>query len=641
MIITQLDHVSRLYGADVILEDICLQLQDDARLGLIGPNGSGKTTLARIIAGDLEPSEGQVIRSGGPSIGYLRQTCQIDPEMTVWGVVHKADRRVRELAESLHEMETRIAEGAATQAEMDRYGLLHDQFGQLGGYDYEARCETVLERLGFPPETHNQSVAVLSGGQRSRLDLASILIRQPQILVLDEPTNHLDLDATEWLEGFLASYSGAVVVISHDRVFLDRVVTEILEVIGTGATLYPGNYTRYTELKAEREASLMKAYRLQQDEIRRTEDFVRRNMAGVKTKMAQSRQRSLERMERITPPPAAMKPVSLRFDAKRRGGNDVLYVRDMMKAYGENTLFRDVEFTLRRGERLGIVGPNGSGKSTLLRVIVGEEPADSGTTMFGTGIDVGYFDQRLAGLDARATVMDEVWSVNPQMEPVQVRSFLGSFLFSEDEQFRVIGTLSGGEQNRVALAKLVLARMNLLILDEPTNHLDITSRLVLEEALARFDGTLIVVSHDRALLRRLTNRILWIEDGEASLHDMGFAAFEEVRAQKRAEALAAAAGRRAVSDEKAERMAGYERKKAEERERRRTERRLQETEEAIAKAEARLAELDDALGSADGGTDWTALEQMTQEREEVQSRLNGLYEEWAELEHAMAAFGEQ
>ena len=633
MIILQLDHVSRLFGSDIIIEDVCLQVQDNARVGLIGPNGSGKTTLARILAGDLPPSTGSVIRTGSPSTGYLKQTPELDTSLTVWDTVYLADTQLHETSRAIQKLEALIAEGNATDTDMRRYGTLRDQFHQIGGYDYEARCRTTLDRLGFPETMYTQPVRLLSGGQQSRLELAAILLRHPDILILDEPTNHLDIDATEWLESFLASYPGALVVISHDRVFLDKVVNEIVEVERHAATLYPGNYTRYMEQKADREAAQRKAYRLQQDEIRRTEEFVRRNIANVKkTKMAQSRQRTLDRMERITAP-QTQRPVNLKFSARRRGGNNVLQIRDLTKSYGENTLFSDVSLTVRRGERLGIVGPNGSGKSTFIRLIVDEEESDTGEVMFGTGIEAGYFDQKLSGLDTSCTVIDEVWSVNPRLDLSEIRSFLGNFLFSEDEQFRIVGTLSGGEQNRVALAKLVLSHMNLLILDEPTNHLDIPSRLVLENALSQFDGTLVLVSHDRALLRNLTNRILWIEDGEAYLYEMGFGSFEEKRAEKKQLAEQNAKNRKTVSDDKAERIAEYERKKTEERERRRLERRLEETETAIADTEEQIRGFDTRLEEESGSSDWTHLQELTESRESARKHLDKLYELWTELEH--------
>jgi ATP-binding cassette subfamily F protein 3 len=374
--------------------------------------------------------------------------------------------------------------------------------------------------MGFSADDYTQPVELLSGGQQSRLTLAALLVRRPDVLILDEPTNHLDIEATEWLEGFLSSYNGAVIVVSHDRVFLDRVVTEIVEIERLGLVQYVGNYTAYTVQKAERREQAAKAYEMQREMIERTEDFIRRNIAGQKTKQAQGRRKQLDKLERLTPP-SLQRSVSLSFVSSHRGGNEVVEVRSLSKAYNSLRLFGDLSFLVRRGERVGIIGPNGSGKSTLLRMLIGEEEPDSGVVRFGAGIEAGYFDQRREGLDQTNRVIDEVWSVKPALTTEQIRSYLGSFMFSEEEQFRIIGTLSGGEQSRVALAKLVLGQVNFLMLDEPTNHLDIPARLALENALERYEGTLLVVSHDRAFLRRLTTRIVRIEDGAAHVFDMG------------------------------------------------------------------------------------------------------------------------
>jgi ATP-binding cassette, subfamily F, member 3 len=628
MVLLQLDHISRSFGAVDVLTDATLQVQDNSRIGLIGPNGSGKTTLARIMAGDIPPSTGSVSRTHSLSLGYLRQVPQLDGEKSVHVTMLEADMELVEMGREIADLEARIATGEASTDELERYGHLRDQFDHRGGYDYESRCETILGRLGFPQEMYTQSVGSLSGGQQSRLDLALLLLRRPDILLLDEPTNHLDIRATEWLEGFLSTYPGAVVVISHDRVFLDRVVTSIVEVEGGVLEGYPGNYTAYIALKTQRDAERLRAYEEQQEFIKKTEDFIRRNIANVKkTRAAQTRRRNLEKLVRLTPP-RHRKPVNLRFNASNRGGNDVVEVRSLSKSYDGLRLFDNLSFMLRRGERVGIVGPNGSGKSTLLRLIVGEEEPDTGTVRYGVGVESGYFDQRMRDLDRTKTVIDEVWSVEPGLLTEQIRTYLGNFLFSEDEQFRDIAILSGGEQNRVALAKLVLSRKNLLILDEPTNHLDIPARLVLEGALDKFDGTLLVVSHDRAFLRRVTSRIMVIENGKAILHEYGYTGLEERAGADNGTSTATSD----VPDEKAARIARYGERKEQDRIRRQRERRIAETEGTIATAEKRIEDIDAELSDPAKASEWSHLEDLSRERTETLGELDRLYEKWNELE---------
>jgi len=660
MVLLQLDKISHSYGANEILHRITWQIKDDTRTGLIGPNGCGKTTLARIIAGEIAPSSGTITHSGAVSIGYLRQESAAPPGHTVWSYIAGADARLADLRSRLATLEETIARdyqspadsspGNVPQDLIAAYGAVHDEYQHMGGYEYDARCASVLSRMGFRAEDYDQPVELLSGGQQSRLTLAALLVRQPDVLVLDEPTNHLDIEATEWLEGFLSSYKGAVIVISHDRVFLDRVVTEIVEIERMRLVHYRGNYSAYAAQKEERRQQERKAYELQREMIERTEEFIRRNIAGQKTKQAQGRRKQLEKLERLTPPPF-QRSVSLSFVASHRGGNEVIEVRSLSKAYNGLPLFEELSFLVRRGERVGVVGPNGSGKSTLLRMLVGEEEPDGGIIRFGVGVEAGYYDQRREGLDRESRVIDEVWSVKPSLTTEQIRTYLGSFLFTEEEQFRVIGTLSGGEQSRVALAKLVLAQVNLLILDEPTNHLDIPARLALENALDRYDGTLLVVSHDRAFLRRLTTRVIRIQDGAAQVFDMGYRALEAAQAEAREKQAQETVARASATDQaapkqvvpetspadKAARLAAYERKRELERRRRQRERRFADIEAEIMDVENRLMEIDDELGNPAHAADWEMLRTLTAERSLTKEKLDSLYEQWAEMEHHSSA----
>lgn len=652
MVLVQLDHVSMSFGANDVLVDVSWQIKDGARVGLIGPNGCGKTTLARIITGEYAASGGAVSRVKGIRTGYLEQEASVPSDHTARSYVLEADRILVELHEQMTGLERKIADETASDGEFARYGAMRDEYAHRGGYRYESRCEMVLHRLGFGERDYDRPVEVLSGGQSSRLALAALLVREPDLLVLDEPTNHLDIEATEWLEGFLASYPGAVVMISHDRVFLDRVVAEIVEIEDHRLRTYTGNYTAYTRQKAERRAQQDKAYELQRQLIERTEEFIRRNIAGQKTKQAQARRKQLEKTERLAPP-SRKRSVRLSFVASHRGANEVVEVRHLSKSFGSLSLFDDLSFLVRRGDRVGVTGPNGSGKTTLLRMLVGDIEPEVGSIRFGVGIEAGYFDQRREGLEETNAVIDEVWSVKPSLTVEEIRAYLGSFLFSEDEQFRIVGTLSGGEQSRVALAKLVLGEVNLLIVDEPTNHLDIPSRVALEDALERFDGTLIVVSHDRAFLRRLTTRVVRLEGGRAHVFDMGYRAYEVRMAQERARQAeltvpaedepssvsraVAAEGAGTSARDKTARVAAYERKKAQERKRRRRERRFAEIEGRIMSLENHLVELDEQLGAPENAADWERLRDLAQERKTTKHKLDALYEEWATMERSSSA----
>jgi len=645
MILFQFDHVHKSYGADDILVDITWQIPDDARIGLIGPNGAGKTTLAKLLTGAEVPSAGSVHRHGSVSVGYLKQEPALPIDSTVREYALASDQKLVDLRNRLRALEHRLGSGEASESETHRYGTLQDEYRHLGGYEYEAHVATVLSKLGFREQEYDRPLHVLSGGQQSRLELAALLIRRPDLLVLDEPTNHLDIQGIEWLETFLSAYSGAVLVISHDRVFLDRVVNRIVEIEDTSIEEYIGNYSAYVEEREQRRTRQRKLYEEQRELIERTEDFIRRNIAGQKTKQAQARRKMLEKTERLIPP-TKQRHVRLNFPVSRRGGNQVLEVRGLAKSYGSQSLFDDLSFLVRRGERIGVVGPNGSGKSTLLRIIIDEEIADAGTIRIGTGIEVGYFDQRREGLNEANSVIDEVWAMKPSMTIGEVRSYLGTFNFSEDEHFRTIGTLSGGEQSRVALAKLILDQTNFLILDEPTNHLDIPSRLALEAALERYEGTLFMVSHDRAFLRKLTNATIVIENGRAQHYEFGYRAYEDHVARKADEerdddinvAPALTTAQTSEPDsEKAARVREHQRRKEDQRRRERRERRWAEIESSIMDIEDAVARLNDEMARPDIAADWQKLGELTGEREKKQRELEVLYEEWAELEHHSSA----
>jgi len=445
---------------------------------------------------------------------------------------------------------------------MDRYALLQEKHEAHGGYGYEHRLDSILGGLGFTQADFQLPVRALSGGQKGRAALACLLLEEPDLLLLDEPINHLDLAGTEWLEGFLASeYHGSVVVVSHDRYFLDKVVTKVVELQNHQLEEYRGNYTKYLFLKERKLLVQQRQYIRQQEEIAHDEDFIQRYRAGQRNKEARGREKKLKRMELIEKPQLQTKRLKLDFSTDLRGGDDVLQLRSVSKRYGDKLLFENLSLDVYRGDRLGIIGPNGIGKTTLLRIILGQEQPTSGTVKVGQNLRVGYYDQEHAELNLDNMVLDELWELLPDKTQEEVRSYLGRFLFSGDEVFKLVGDLSGGEQSRVALSKLLLEKGNFLILDEPTNHLDIGSKEVLEEALMEYPATMIIVSHDRYFLDKIVNKILFMEEDKSWVWNGNYTGYGEWKQEKKAEEEAKAVEeRKKIAEEKKRRTAEEKRR---------------------------------------------------------------------------------
>ena len=626
MTLVRLEKVSKSYGAHTVVDDLSWQVEEGDRIGLIGPNGCGKTTLFRLMMDALSPDVGRVIRKRGVRIGYLPQEPVLDGTRTVLRETLSAFQSLIAMQAELARIESEMASDRHDEALLHQYGALLEQYEAQGGYGIEMEAKSVLSGLGLDEENQTKPVAVLSGGEKTRVALAKLLCGRPDLLLLDEPTNHLDIGATEWLEEFLIKYPGSVVVVSHDRYFLDRVVFKIAELEDLGLAHYKGTYSEYAPEKARREAQQRKLYEEQQAEIARTEDFIQRNIAGQKTKQAQSRRKRLAKVERLAPP-MGERNVRLHFAPERRGGNEVLVCEGLTKRYGDRTLFEDLTWTVRRGERIGIVGPNGTGKTTLLRMLLDHEPPDAGAIRFGSHIHVGYYDQERLDLNVRHSVLEEVWAMDPRRPEGEMRSFLGAFLFSGDDVFKRIGSLSGGEQSRVSLCKLILSKANLLILDEPTNHLDIPSRMALEAALMQYEGTILTVSHDRYLLNRIANRILFIGMGKSRFYEGGYTYFE----QKRREEKALEGSASSEEAEKEGRRRSFQKKRTAERSRARAERRLSEIERAIHEAEGTIARIETKLSEEEAAADWNRLDGLLRERKEITVKLEALLEEWEQL----------
>ncbi len=565
MPLVKLDHVSKSYGPNLVLDDICWQVSADDRVGFIGDNGTGKTTLFKIMSGEIVRYKGTVDRAKRAVIGHLHQEPEFDSEMKLRDAVRMAAfSHMHDLETGMERLTRKMSDPDAEEdqeAILDQYARLQERHEAYGGYSYEHRIDSVLGGLGFTQDDFQLPVRFLSGGQKGRAALAHLLLKKPDLLLLDEPTNHLDLAGTEWLEGFLlGEYHGAVVVVSHDRYFLDKVVTKVIELQNHNIEEYNGNYTKYIFLKERKLLVQQRQYERQQEEIAHDIDFIRRYKAGQRSREARGREKKLQRMDVVEKPQLQTKRIKLEFTTELRGGDDVLQLRDLSKRYGDKVIFEDLNLDVYRQDRVGIIGPNGIGKTTLLRLILGQEKPTSGTVKVGYNLRVGYYDQEHASLNLDNTVLDEIWELRPDDTRGQVRSYLGRFLFSGEEVFKPIGDLSGGEQSRVALAKLLLENANFLILDEPTNHLDISSKEVLEEALLEYPATTIIVSHDRYFLDKIVSKIFFMEMGRSWLWNGNYTAYQAWKLEKKAEEEAEAAEERGKAAEERKRLAAEEKR---------------------------------------------------------------------------------
>ncbi len=518
MPLISLNRVSFDYGRVPILRDADLAIEPGQRCAIVGRNGTGKSTLFSLINGEMRPDTGGVEKARRMRIGHLPQDRALAGGRSLFAAVRGECRELIELEDRMHaalaELEA-LPEGSAHEKAALKYGEIHHDFENRGGYDLDQRVAATLTGLGFAPAEFEKQVDKLSGGEQRVAALAAVLLQGADLLLLDEPTNHLDLRAIEWLEGHLAAQPSALLVVSHDRSFLDRLCTVTYHLKDAGLTRFSGNYSFYERERAERDRLAMLAYERQRDEIARTEDYIRRNIVGQKTKQAQSRRKRLEKMERLDKP-TNERTLRLRLTPERRGGNTVLVGEKLAKTFGEKKLFGGVDLHISRGEKIGLVGPNGAGKTTLVRILMGKLPPDAGGVRLGKDVDLGFFDQHLDLVSDSHTVEAEFRTVDPQMLDRECRGQLARFGFFADDLDKTVGMLSGGERNRLSLLKLVYQRHNFLVLDEPTNHLDIGATQSLEEALAAYEGTLIVISHDRSFLDALVDRVIEVEGGAAS-----------------------------------------------------------------------------------------------------------------------------
>ena len=635
MIILSAQHIAKSFGVNAVLRDVSLTVQQGDRIGLVGVNGCGKSTLMRILAGLDAQDGGEISLVRGLRVGYLAQQNMVTSGETVWNELQKVYEQVFAMEKKLRELEDEMAHAhtdaqrfAQLSADYDR---LTQRFEEADGYSWKSMVSGVLNGLGFKPAQYDQCVDSLSGGEQTRLCLARLLLQKPDLLLLDEPTNHLDMETLQWLENYLAAYKGSVLVISHDRYFLDHVCTGIVEILMGASEQYNGNYPRYIAQRQERFESRMRAYEIQQKEIERQQAIIARYRMFNREKSiraAESREKALDRMEKLEKP-VDERAIRFSFEARRRTGEDVLQLTEISKSFGEKHLFHDLTLRVRAGDRVALIGPNGVGKSTLIKIIVGEEQPDTGFIRYGSNVDIGYYDQHQSTLHADKTALDEIWDRFPQMEQSNVRGALGMFLFTGDDVFKPIHTLSGGEKGRVALTALMLRKDNLLLLDEPTNHLDMDSREVLEDALTDFGGTIITVSHDRYFINRIANRIIEMQPDGVTEYIGNYDDY--IERKNRPIAVEAEAGKTKTELEKEKRREKLSRQAL-----RQLKIRAQEAEKAVGVKEAEIAELEAQMADPSLYSDAQKSADVQRAYQKAQQALQTLYEQWEAAEAALS-----
>ena len=634
MIVMQTNQLTKSFGVNEVLKGINLTVQDRHRVGLVGSNGSGKSTLLKILAGKDHYDGGTLSMTRGLRIGYHTQLDDLTSPLTVWQEMETCFEDTFRMEEKLREMEARMGEIHESDPEgfarlSEEYTRLTDRFEEEDGYAWRSRLQGVLTGLGFTSAQYEQTVASLSGGERTRLKLGKLLLAKTDLLLLDEPTNHLDLNSMQWLEDYLRAYKGAVVVVSHDRYFLDAVCNSIAELSFGRIEQYEGNYTRYLKLREEVMVRRMKEYTLQQKEIAREEAIIAQfrayntEAAHIKAKSREKRLNMIERVDK----PVEEHNVYFRFHAGRGTGNDVLMCENLSKSFGARRLFHDLNLHVRAGERIALLGANGVGKTTLLKILTGRERPDTGEVRFGSGVEVGYYDQQQEGLSPDKTVLDEVWDDFPRMEQTPIRNALAGFLFTGDDVLAPVSTLSGGERGRVLLTKLMLRQDNFLILDEPTNHLDMDSREMLETALLGFEGTILTVSHDRYFINRIADRVLVMEPDGVTEYLGNYDDYLEKLAQKNApeEELAPQKTKTALREEKKREKAAIEAA-------RREKAAIANLETQITDLEEQMTKLEIEMSDPEAYQDNARAQSMNKRYNDLQKKIADLYEEWEQAQ---------
>lgn len=635
-------NISKAFVENQVLKNVSFHIEDHEKAAIVGINGAGKTTLLRIIVGEMTPDDGQVVLAKDKTLGYLAQNSTVDTSHTIYEELLSVKSDLLRLEEKIRECENNMkhADGDALEDLMKQYTSLTHAFETGGGYLYRSELVGVLKGLGFTEDEFSKPVATLSGGQKTRVALGRLLLQNPDLIILDEPTNHLDMTSIAWLETYLLNYKGAVLIVSHDRYFLDRIAGKVIEIDQSKATTFMGNYSDYAVKKEQLRVAAWNAYMNQQREIKHQEEVIEKLKSFNREKSikrAESREKMLDKIEVIEKPSEVRTDMKLTLTPRILSGNDVLTVEHLSKSFDSHKLFTDVNFEIKRGEHVAIIGDNGSGKTTLLKILNGLVPADQGTFRLGSNVEIGYYDQEHHVLHSEKTLFEEISDDYPYLNNTQIRNVLAAFLFTGEDVFKRISDLSGGERGRVSLAKLVLSNANFLILDEPTNHLDIMSKEILEDALNGYEGTILYVSHDRYFINRTAHRILDLTEGQfvsyvgnydyyLEKHDTVMAAIEASTPQS-ADADNTAATKAAESEVKLD----WKAQKEEQARLRKKENDLKKCEEKIAELEARISEIDTEMSDPAIGTQVAKLQELTKEQAACQEQLEKLYEQWEEL----------
>ncbi len=632
MIILQANAIERSFSGDVLFDQISMQVNDRDRIALVGRNGAGKSTLLKILVGEESPTQGDVFLKKEVSLAYLAQDSRFDSDKTIMAEMLTIFQPLREMERSLRDLETQMGQASPEELEtvMRQYDRLSERFRQAGGFTYEADIKAILNAFKFDESMWEMPISSLSGGQNTRLALARMLLQRPNLLVLDEPTNHLDIETIAWLEGYLSNYQGALIIVSHDRYFLDKVATITYDLTPHALDRYVGNYSQFVEQKAQKQASLWQQYDKQQKEIAKLEDFVNRNIVRASTtKRAQARRKQLEKMERLDKPKGDDKSAHMAFAISETSGNQVMQVQDLVIGYDQEKLAGPIDLEVKKEDAIAIVGPNGVGKTTFVKTIIGRLPALAGNIRLGAKVTVGYYDQSQSTLSERQTVLEELWSAFPTLPEVEIRNRLGAFLFSGDEVKKTVAMLSGGEKARLLLSKLSLQGDNYLILDEPTNHLDIDSKEVLENALIDYAGTLLFVSHDRYFINRVATKVLEIRPEGAQLYLGDYDYYMRKKAEEEAQEVAEKENTSSeVSQQVDTKMLDYQAHKANQREERKLRRLIEEIENRLETLDAELAEL---TGQMMTTNDSAELMELQGHLSQAETEQLALMEEWETL----------
>ena len=663
------NHISKAFGTDEILSEVSFHIEDQEKAAIVGINGAGKSTLLKIIVGELSADSGEVVLAKGKTLGYLAQHQDLDSSRTIYEELKEVKQPIIDMEQQIRELELNMqnASGEALEQMLAAYSRLSHTFELENGYAWKSELTGVLKGLGFTEDEFDKTVSTLSGGQKTRVSLGKLLLSRPDIILLDEPTNHLDMESIAWLETYLLNYNGAVIIVAHDRYFLNRVVTKVVELEQGHACVYLGNYTAYSEKKAMLRASILKAYLNQQQEIKHQEEVITklRSFNREKSiKRAESREKLLNKIERIEKPTEVNDAMNITLEPDIVSGNDVLTVLGLTKGFDGQTLFSDVDFEIKRGERIAIIGNNGTGKTTILKIINGILAADAGEIRLGSRVHIGYYDQEHHVLHSEKTLFQELSDTYPNMNNTQIRNVLAAFLFTGDDVFKLIGDLSGGEKGRVSLAKLMLSEANFLILDEPTNHLDITSKEILENALTHYTGTVLYVSHDRYFINKTATRILDLTHNTLVNYIGNYDYYLEKRdtmeqlfsaspaasskpSENNSQAAAFAAsgpvnaaslpwsgdrGNASSSDSgDSSGKTDWKQQKEEQARLRKRQNELKKTEDAIHQLETRDGEIDSLLCQEDVFSDVAKLMELNAEKQSIAGQLEELYEKWEEL----------